>query len=137
LGWLNATLELEGDSVDWDKFAGNLLNGLSRRFAESNSAIGHVKLIIEADSNFVIGNLIEAGEPPSIRRSAGVGSEAKMTLNVRVQMEPDRLEKVALEEIVKACGNNVTSEVLALKCLRPGYPNPTHRYDRVTPSSKA
>ena len=131
LGWLNATLELKGDSIDWDKVAENLLNGLSRRFAESNSAIGHVKLIIEAGSNFVIGNLTSTDEPPSIRRSAGVGNEAKMTLNARVQMEPGDLEKIAFEEIAAVCGPDISSEVLALKCLSPGYPNPTHRYDRV------
>jgi len=136
LGWLNTTLELKGDSIDWDKFAKDLLTRLSRRFDEADSAIGHVKLIVEVGSNFVIGNLISTDEPPTIRRSAGVGNEARMTLNARVQMAPQELEKIAFEEIANVCGSNIRSEAIALKCLSPGYPRPTYRYDRVvTPPS--
>ncbi|MGI6566755.1 MAG: GTP-binding protein [Limnochordia bacterium] len=131
LGWLNATLDLKGSSIDWDKFADSLLNSLHRRFSEANVPIGHVKLIIEAGSNFVIGNLTDTDEPPSIRRCAGVGDKAKMTLNARVQMEPEVLEKIVLEEIAESCGTSVASQVIALKCLSPGYPKPTHRYGRI------
>ncbi|HHY91161.1 MAG TPA: hydrogenase nickel incorporation protein HypB, partial [Clostridiales bacterium] len=131
LGWLNATLTLKGNSVDWDRFAENLLNGLSRRFDDLNSAVGHVKLILEAGNQFAIGNLTGKRETLSIRGSAEVGSEAKMTLNARVQMEPEKLENIALEEISNACGKDITSNILALKCLSPGRPNPTHRYDHV------
>jgi len=136
LGWLNATVELKGDAVNWDKFAEDLLNGLSRRFAESNSAIGHVKLIIESGSSFVIGNLTDTDMPPSMRRSAGVGREAKLTINARVQMEPGILEKTVFEEMAAVCGDEITAKALAVKCLSPGYPTPTYRYDRVvTPAS--
>ena len=114
LGWLNATLELKGDSIDWDRFAGNLLNTLSRRFDDSNSVVGHVKLIIQAGDNFVIGNLTGNNESISIRRSAGIANEAKMTLNARVQMEPENLEKIVLEEVSNVCGTNIISEILAL-----------------------
>ena len=131
LGWLNATLELKGDSIDWDRFAGNLLNTLSRRFDDSNSVVGHVKLIIQVGDNFVIGNLIGNNATISIRRSAGIANEAKMTLNARVQMEPENLEKIVLEEVSNVCGTNIISEILALRCLSPGRPKPTHHYDYV------
>ncbi len=131
LGWLNATLELKDDSVDWDRFAENLLNALGRRFDDSNSVVGHVKLIIQTGNNFVIGNLTGNNESPSIRRNAGVANEAKMTLNARVQMEPDNLEKIVLEEITAACGTDIISNIIALRCLSPGRPQPTHRYDHI------
>lgn len=131
LGWLNVTLELKGNSVDWDRFTENLLNALSRRFDDSNSAVGHVKLIIEAGNNFVIGNLTGKKDSISIRSSAGVANEAKMTINARVQMEPENLEKIVLEEIADACGTNIISKILALKCLSPGRPNPTYHYDYI------
>lgn len=137
LGWLNATLELKGDSVDWDIFAQNLLNALSRRFDDSNSVVGHVKLIIEVGSNFVIGNLTGKKESVSIRKSAGVGNEAKMTLNARVQMKPETLENIVLEEIAHACGTDIISKIIALKCLSPGRPNPTYHYDYVVTIPKA
>jgi len=131
LGWLNATLELKGDSVDWDRFAMNLLIALSRRFDDLNAVIGHVKLMMETGNKFVIGNLTGKKESLILRRSAGVGNEAKMTLNARVQMEPEKLEKIVLEEMADACGRDVISKILALKCLSPGRPNPTHHYDYV------
>jgi len=136
LGWLNATLKLKGESVDWDRFAGNLLNALSRRFDDLSSEVGHVKLIIEAGNNFVIGNLTGQNESLEIRRSAGVGNEAKMTLNARVQMEPNNLKDIVLEEIANACGTEIASEILALECLSPGRPNPTHRYNYVVEQSQ-
>ncbi|HHU32522.1 MAG: GTP-binding protein [Zhaonellaceae bacterium] len=131
LGWLNATLKLKGESVDWDRFAENLLNALSRQFDDLNSEVGHVKLIIEAGNNFVIGNLTGQNESLELRRSTGVGNEAKMTLNARVQMEPENLKNIVLKEIADVCGTEVVSEILALKCLSPGRPNPTHRYKYV------
>ena len=131
LGWLNATLELKGDSIDWDKFAENLLNALSRRFDASNSAVGHVKLILQAKDSFLIGNLTGNNEAPNIRRSAGIANEAKMTLNARVQMEPEKLEKIVLEEMAAVCGTDIESSILALQCLSPGRPQPTYRYDHV------
>ncbi|HHY82013.1 MAG TPA: GTP-binding protein [Clostridiales bacterium] len=131
LGWLNATLELKGSSVNWDRFNENLLNALSRRFEESNSVIGHVKLIIEAGNNYVIGNLTGNKESLSIRRSVGIADEVVMTMNARVQMEPERLEKIVLGEIADACGTDITSKVLALTCLRPGRPKPTYRYNYI------
>ena len=131
LGWLNATIKLKGDPADWDRFAADLLNALGRRFDDSNSAIGHVKLIIESGNDFVIGNLTGKKESLSIRGSAGVGKEAKMTLNARVQTAPEDLERVVLEEIAHVCGADVIWEILALKCLSPGRPNPTYRYDHV------
>jgi len=130
LGWLNATLELKGDLIDWDRFAVNLLRGLKHRFDDSKSVIGHVKLIIEAGDNYIIGNL--SGEAsPNIRRSAGTGDEAKMTLNARVQMEPKDLERIVLEEIHNICGTEITYKIIAFKCLKPGRPNPTHHYDYI------
>jgi len=131
LGWLNATIKLKGDSVDWDRFAETLLKALGRRFDDSNSVVGHVKLIIETGDEFVIGNLTGKHESISIRSSAGIGNEAKLTLNARVQMEPELLEKIALEEITDVCEDKVRPEVLALTCLSPGYPKPTHRFDHV------
>jgi hypothetical protein len=54
-----------------------------------------------------------------------------MTINARVQMEPENFEKVVLEEIADICGTEIASKILALKCLSPGRPNPTHHYNYV------
>jgi len=137
LGWLNATLELKGNPADWDGFARNLLNALDSKFDELNSTVGHVKLIVESGDNFVVGNLTGKRDTLGLRGSAGVSGEATMTINARVQLEPEKLEKTVLEEIAKACGKDIDSKILALKCLSPGRPNPTHRYDHIVSTDKS
>jgi hypothetical protein len=57
LGWFNTTLMLQGKAVNWDDLAEKLLKELSWRFDGSKSAIGHVKLLIEAEEHYIIGNL--------------------------------------------------------------------------------
>jgi hypothetical protein len=44
---------------------------------------------------------------------------------------PDTLKAIVTEAISKACGSNITADFVAMKCLKPGRPNPTHRYDHV------
>lgn len=131
LGWLNTTVILQSKFANWDSFAENLLNALNRRFEELNATIGHVKLLIKTGNSFVIGNITGPNNFLNIRGSAGEGKEAKMTLNARAQMEPDTLKDIVLEEISKAGGNDITSDFIALKCLKPGRPNPTYRYDHI------
>lgn len=131
LGWLNTTVILQSKSANWDIYTENLLNALKRRFEELNAATGHVKLLIKTGDGFVIGNIVGTRNFLTIRGSAGESTEAKMTLNARAQMEPDTLKAIVTEEIFQAGGSNVTSDFVALKCLKPGRPDPTYRYDYI------
>jgi G3E family GTPase len=131
LGWLNTTVMLKSEFANWDTFAQSLLNALKERFEKLNAVIGHVKLLIKTGNGFVIGNITGPQNILNIRETAGTGKEAKMTLNARIQMEPDALKAIVLEEISKAAGNNITSDLVAFKCLKPGRPNPTYRYNHI------
>ncbi|SHN58063.1 GTP-binding protein [Desulfitobacterium chlororespirans] len=131
LGWLNATIELQSQGADWDTFGRNLLNSLRSRFGSLNAAIGHVKLLIATDKGYVIGNITGAKDSLDIRESAGTGQKAQLTLNARVQMEPDILEGIVKEEIAKAQADKITATIAVLKCLKPGRPNPTYRYGTI------
>jgi G3E family GTPase len=135
LGWLNTTVILQSEFANWDSFAKNLLNALSRRCGDLNAVIGHVKLLIKTGNGFVIGNITGTKNSLNIRGSAGAGKEAKLTLNARAQMEPDTLKAIVLEEISKVGGSNITADFVALKCLKPGRPNPTYRYDHIVVQS--
>jgi len=131
LGWLNATIKLQGELTEWGVFAENFLKGLSQRFDSLNASVGHVKLLLEAGDNFLMGNLTGSGETLNIRGSAGVSSEARLTLNARVQMAPEALEAVVREALAAAGQRRLTATPVAWRCLSPGRPNPTHRYDHV------
>ncbi|QDR81577.1 GTP-binding protein [Sporomusa termitida] len=131
LGWLNTTVHLQHQSADWDSYANQLLNALQQRLAELPAAVGHVKLLVKTGSGFVLGNITGPDNLITVRGSAGVGQAATMTLNARAQMEPESLQAIVLEEISKAGGSAVIAEFAALKCLKPGHPKPTYRYNQI------
>ncbi|MEI6655955.1 MAG: cobalamin synthesis protein P47K, partial [Verrucomicrobiota bacterium] len=136
LGWLNATFMLRGEMTEWNLFAERLLMGLSQRFDNMGASVGHVKLMVEAGENFLIGNLTGKGDTLSIRGLAGTSAAARLTLNARVQMEPGTLDGIVREAVASASQGCITATPLAWRCLSPGRPNPTHRYDHVVASQE-
>jgi hypothetical protein len=135
LGWLNATIKLNGDPMGWGLFAQNLLKGLGQRLDSLGVSVGHVKLLLESGDNFLMGNLTGSADTLTMRGSAGTGFEARLTLNARVQMPPEALEAVAREVLAAAADQGrITATPVAWRCLSPGRPNPTHRYDHVVAS---
>lgn len=131
LGWLNATVTLRGEPVEWKVFFENLLKSLSQRFDSIGASVGHVKLMLEAGDSFLIGNLTGKGDTLSIRGSADRSSEAQLTINARVQMAPKALETGVRDVLDATCKGLVTADPRAWRCLSPGRPNPTHRYDHI------
>lgn len=131
LGWLNTTLTLQGKAVNWNSLSEKLLRELSNRFDTLKAAVGHVKLFVKSGDLYLIGNLTEKKESLNIRGSAGIGNEAKLIINARVEMTPSELKNIVSESVSEVCGQEITHKVEASKCLKPGRPNPTHRYKYV------
>jgi G3E family GTPase len=131
LGWLNTTVELKGEQSNWDVFARNLMHDLSKQFDSMKAAVGHVKMILEAGNDFLKGNLTGLNNTLNFRGSAGTSSEARLTLNARVEMSPEELEQIVRETLDVNAKDNVTVKIVALRCLSPGRPNPTFRFDRI------
>jgi len=131
LGWLNATVALHAASPDWTRFAEQLLRALSQRFDTLGAAVGHVKLLVSAGAGYVIGNVTGKAETATLRGTAEATLDAVLTLNARVQMSPKALEGVVRDVLTQVCQGTVTAEAKAWRCLSPGRPNPSHRYDHV------
>jgi len=131
LGWLNTTVELKGEQINWDAFARNLMQELSEQFDSRKASVGHVKMILEAGNDFLTGNLTGLNNTLNFRGSAGTSSEARLTLNARVEMNPEELEQIVRETLDVHAKDNVTVKIVALRCLSPGRPNPTFRFDRI------
>jgi G3E family GTPase len=134
LGWLNATIELSGMETNWDKFAYELMQNLSRRFDSMKASVGHVKLLIESGENYWVGNLTGLNDTLSFRSSAGTSAKARLTLNARVEMSPETLEVVVRRILDETKGKSIRKKIVALRCLSPGRPNPTFRFDQVVPA---
>jgi G3E family GTPase len=131
LGWLNSTILLSGEDIDWDAFAHDFLQGLSHQFDSTMSSVGHVKIIIESGENYLVGNLTGSFNTLNIRGSVGIGHEVRMIINARVGMTPEELEKIVKDILETTTQPNIIAKVIAWRCLSPGYPNPTFRYDHV------
>ena len=132
LGWLNATYALtSAQATDWRAFAESLLDALSREFDAMPAAVGHVKLAVTSGASLATMNLVGTRETLEVHGGAVQGTSATLTLNARVQMTPEQLEAVVRDKMAKACGAVVTAQSVAWRCLSPGYPNPTYRYNTV------
>lgn len=131
LGWLNVALELRGKGMACDALLADLLGRLGRRFEERQAAVGHVKAFVQAQGKLALGNLTGRQETLQLRGSTGVAETASLTVNARVAMPPEELKALVLSEIAAVCGGGIEMRETALRCLRPGRPQPTHRFTSV------
>jgi Ni2+-binding GTPase involved in maturation of urease and hydrogenase len=131
LGWLNSTLSLKGELINWDDFARSFLIELSKRIDQQGAGVGHVKIIVKAGTNQLVGNLTGSIETLSIRGIAGISNYAQLIINSRVEMAAELLDQLVRETLNIVTDNRITVRNEAWKSLSPGYPNPTYRYKKV------
>jgi len=131
LGWLNSTIELTGEQEDWDIFANNLMVDLSNQFDAIKAYVGHVKIMLESGDDYLIGNITGKIDTLNFRGSAGISSKARLTLNARVEMSPEKLEQIVRDTITSKISENLKVNIVTLRCLSPGRPNPTYRFNHV------
>ena len=131
LGWLNSTIELTGNSVDWDVFARELMQSLSQQFDAIEASVGHVKILVESGDKYIVSNLTGLNGTLTFRQSAGTGNSACLTVNARVEMSPETLENIVRTTLDAITGTTISHKIVALRCLSPGRPNPTYRFDHI------
>lgn len=131
LGWLNADIQLSvsTETVEWDAVCKDLLNELHARFLARHARVGHVKLLLTAAGGQCSGSLTDLGCEPVVQgRIEDSPARADLIFNARVEMPPEDLERIVRESLTEVGGQRVRVEVSSLRSLRPGRPQPTHRY---------
>lgn len=69
LGWLNMSVTLEKADADWNAFAENLLNALAGKFDSAGFSVAHVKTMLKAGGDSILGNItgrnntVQTGRP--------------------------------------------------------------------------
>jgi len=134
LGWLNASLELKGTQINCDTLLQSLLSSLAERFDAMSASVGHVKTLVTAKNDVIVGNITGKKETLQLRGSIGMADEVSLTINARVEMSPANLKTIVMEEINKVCKDGIEVKETALTSLQPGRPNPTHHFDTVVNS---
>lgn len=94
-------------------------------------SVGHIKIILENGTNCLMGNVTGTANTLSIRGTAGISNESRLVINARVEVKPEMLGRLVEEILDNVTKDRITVIIDAWKCLSPGYPNPTFRYDKV------
>lgn len=134
LGWLNATLALEGKQTDWKAFAAELMAELGSQLDARGVAVGHIKILLATEQTpAIVANLTGPKETLDVRGPSIKTATAHLTLNARAELSPEALDNLVRQTLDKACGTNLSQAVLKWQSLRPGRPTPSYRYDHVVP----
>lgn len=131
LGWLNASVLLQGTAVDWDRFLEDYFHRLNELLGNP-AGIGHIKIMIECmEDRYCIGNQTGGLHTLQFRNKAGISNIAQMTINARVEADPAALKQLVFAALAQAVEGDLFYEIRQCQSLRPGYPRPTHRYSGV------
>jgi hypothetical protein len=137
LGWLNAVIHLEATEADADFLppALALMAALHRTLRESQTGVGHVKIVVQAGDVQRTAYLTDVhGEVKVTDHSPLRGMSATLILNARVQAAAEFLDSTAREIIAGLTGPAIQATTTEFRCLTPGRPQPTYRYPAcVTP----
>lgn len=138
LGWLNGTVALSTDSdINWSALTLELTRRLQRELAARSAEIGHLKLLLECGGERIVANVTSLTDEPSVRGIVPSNAKAAtLVINARAHIEPAQLTSAVRRSITALVGDGIRSSILHLQSLSPPYPRPTHRTDRVIPSSE-
>ena len=131
LGWLNATIALDGEATQWREFLFSLLTALGRRVDDLGAAVGHVKVIVVTEDKYAMGNLTGRSDTLSISGASDTTSLARLSINARMEMAPETLGNVVRQTLEATCRGRIEATPLAWRCFSPAPPKPTLRYDHV------
>jgi Ni2+-binding GTPase involved in maturation of urease and hydrogenase len=139
LGWLNAVVRLRAREwgTAWPTFCRDLLGGLQEALRQREAQVGHVKLLLSRPGGFCVGNLTRRDGRVSVQDSGPARGDAEgpvsLTLNARVEIGPEELERIVRSTVRTVCGEAIEAEFVTLSALTPGRPQPTYRYTDVVP----
>ncbi|MDR2142012.1 MAG: MIP family channel protein [Deltaproteobacteria bacterium] len=132
LGWLNLSVGGDFSARGGERVLKDFLDTLRSELESSKMETGHVKVLWPSLEGNFLGNLTDTHRPPVITRGPGQAASGPILVNARVESEPDALEKL-VRRILGHIGQGDSLETLVkdVYCLKPGRPNPTHRYAQV------
>jgi Ni2+-binding GTPase involved in maturation of urease and hydrogenase len=130
LGWYNADLGLTAVSglVDWAGLCQRFLDTFQSDLAKSGNKIGHIKLLLSTAKGYLSGSITDFHSSPDIRvEIEEQTATAALTINARVEMEPEDLESAVSHALKRAFCDSAELDVKKSICKTPGRPEPTFR----------
>jgi hypothetical protein len=131
LGWLNCTARVRGDDVDGDALLLGLAQAIRQSVEGAGAEIAHLKMTLTPEGGHGIAavNVVRTSAAPELAFALDAGLDAgELTINLRAEAEPERLEAIVRAALASVAGRFAASIVPGhLERFRPGRPVPTHR----------
>ena len=132
LGWLNATVQLNGaDRFEAKPLLQQLASDIQNQLNEVPAEIAHLKMTLSPDTGLggevAIINLVRNDFVPEL--SADLDEpirSGQLIINLRAEGDPDAL-RAAVEAAIGNAPAGLTATLDHLEHFRPGKPEPTHR----------
>jgi hypothetical protein len=131
LGWLNATVALQGPSFDANVLLKSFAEDLRSRLGEAE--IAHLKMTFNPDAglgDIAAVSLVRSDFVPELSLTLdGPAESGQLILNLRVEADPATL-RTAVEAAIAALPQRwpgLSAQLEHAEQFRPGRPTPTHR----------
>lgn len=131
LAWANRTFTLRTGAdapLHPPTWADRMLDEFRRGTSASLASVGHVKVLAQTGAGMTKASLTGAGAPTFDRRQSDAAAEVRVTVNARVQTEPEVLDALldrSISAANAACSAGI--EGRSGSAFRPSYPVPVHR----------
>jgi G3E family GTPase len=133
LGWLNCTVTIEsaagGGEFALDDLAVELVRRLRRNLAKHDAEPAHLKVLVEAQGESAIANLVSSEADVDLSKSAGtLATLAEIIVNARVAVAPELLTEIVADTAAELANERGWRHTVCdVQSFRPGRPTPTHR----------
>ena len=130
LGWLNGTAILTGAPAEGDALLLDFATAIHRDLAADGLEIAHLKLtLVPSDGHGIaVVNATRTDSEPELAFSLDAEvDDAEITVNLRAEADPARLEAAVRKALTARRQDGATITVTHLERFRPGRPVPTHR----------
>ncbi len=131
LGWLNSSLQISAPNpFSLDELLLEIVRRLQQSLAADAAEPAHLKTIGMGAGRHAVANLISSDLAPVVSVAADCHTrEADLIVNARVAIDPASLEQHVRHAVHGVCtALGARAEFRRTQSLRPGRPNPTHRY---------
>jgi Ni2+-binding GTPase involved in maturation of urease and hydrogenase len=131
LGWLNCTADVAAPTADADMLLAAIATRIAADLARDGTEIAHLKMTFtpEVGGGISVVNLARGDAAPEVAFALdAMAASGELTLNLRAEGDPARLEttvREAIAAIARLQGARV--DVQQLEAFRPARPVPTHR----------
>ena len=134
MGWYNATLKISHQhnlTINFENFNYKWLEMIHQVLEHENISIGHLKSYVSFKDQFLKANITATGR--DIKQSGTPFQSTKATAVVNLRAEAShKLIKTIMSEIYDELSNlNFIIEIVELKSLEPGRPEPIFRFNEI------